>query len=118
MTLKAIGEDPVRADIEWRDVESLLNALGAEITEGNGWRVRFSLNGVRAVFHEPHPEKEMKKGAIRSLSVSGGQGPSHFRGGHLSRPRPLDCGPGSRFNFSAFLKNLLDDARNSKNIAT
>jgi hypothetical protein len=66
-TLEAIFEDPVRANIDWRDVESLLNALGAEITEGRGSRVRVSLNEVKAVFHEPHPEKEMQKGAIRSL---------------------------------------------------
>ena len=28
-------------------------ALGAEISEGNGSRVRIALNGVRAVFHRP-----------------------------------------------------------------
>jgi hypothetical protein len=65
--LEAIFEEPVRANIVWRDVESLLKALGAEITEGRGSRVRVSLNGRRAVLHEPHPEKEMKKGAVRSL---------------------------------------------------
>jgi HicA toxin of bacterial toxin-antitoxin, len=66
-TLEVVFEDPVRADIEWRNVVSLLNALDAEITEGRGSRVRVSLNGVKAVFHEPHPEKEMQKGAIRPL---------------------------------------------------
>jgi hypothetical protein len=66
-TLEAIFEDPVRADIEWRYIESLLKALDAEITEGKGSRVRISLNGVKAVLHEPHPEKEVKKGAVRSL---------------------------------------------------
>jgi hypothetical protein len=66
-TLEAIFEDPVRANIDWRDVESLLKSLAAVITEGRGSRVRVSLNGVRAVFHEPHPEKEMQKGTIRSL---------------------------------------------------
>ena len=65
--LEAIFEDPVRTNINWQDVESLLKALGAEITEGRGSRVRVSLNGIRAVLHEPHPEKEMKKGAVRSL---------------------------------------------------
>ena len=65
--LEAIFEDPVRANIAWQDVESLLKALGAEITEGRGSRVRVSLNGRKAVLHEPHPEKEMKKGAVRSL---------------------------------------------------
>ena len=66
-TLQAIFDDPVCADIEWRDVESLLGSLGALIKQGSGSRVRVRLNGVKAVLHEPHPEKEMQKGAIRSL---------------------------------------------------
>ena len=33
-TLNAIFEDPVPADIDWRDVESLFIALGAVLTEG------------------------------------------------------------------------------------
>ena len=35
-TLEAIFEDPVRPDILWADIENLLYALGAEITEGRG----------------------------------------------------------------------------------
>jgi HicA toxin of bacterial toxin-antitoxin, len=65
--LEAIFEDSVRANINWQDVESLLKALGAQVTEGRGSRVRVFLNGVRSVLHEPHPEKEMKKAAVRSL---------------------------------------------------
>jgi hypothetical protein len=56
-----------RADIAWRDVESLLVALGAEVTEGNGSRVRVALHGVRAVFHRPHPQKETEKGAVKAV---------------------------------------------------
>jgi hypothetical protein len=65
--LEGIFANPVRANIDWHDVESLLVALGAELTEGKGSRVRVALNGVRAVFHEPHPEKEIGKGMVRSL---------------------------------------------------
>ena len=46
------------SNIPWSDVEALFVALGAEVTEGHGSRVRVALNGVRAVFHRPHPEKE------------------------------------------------------------
>ena len=67
-TLEAIFERPERANIPWRDVEALLIALGAEITEGNGSRRRIALKGVRAVFHRPHPHKETDKGAIKSVS--------------------------------------------------
>jgi hypothetical protein len=35
-TLQAIFEDPVRANILWVDIENLLVALGAEISEGRG----------------------------------------------------------------------------------
>lgn len=44
-----------------------MRAAGAEITEGSGSRLRVALNGVRAVFHRPHPRKETDKGAVRSV---------------------------------------------------
>jgi hypothetical protein len=66
-TLAAIFADPVRADIAWRDIEALFLACGGEVTEGQGSRVRVALNGVRAVFHRPHPEKETDKGAVKSV---------------------------------------------------
>jgi hypothetical protein len=53
--LEAVFADPTRSNILWRDVEALLEACGAEIGEGQGSRVRIALNGVRAVFHRPHP---------------------------------------------------------------
>lgn len=62
-----IFQDPIRSDVEWKDIEKLLIALGAEITEGKGSRVRIYLNNVRAVFHRPHPRKETDKGALRSV---------------------------------------------------
>jgi hypothetical protein len=66
-TLQAVFEDPVRANILWTDIESLLTACRAEISEGRGSRVRIALNGVRAVFHRPHPQKETDKGAVMSM---------------------------------------------------
>ena len=33
----------------------------------NGSRVRVALNGVRAVFHRPHPRKETDRGAVVSI---------------------------------------------------
>jgi len=66
-TLANVLFDPVLSNIVWSDIESLLVALGAEVTEGNGSRVRIRLNGIRAVFHRPHPEKETDKGAVKSV---------------------------------------------------
>lgn len=66
-TFESIFENPVKAGIVWRDIEALLVALGAEISEGQGSRVRIALNGLRAVFHRPHPHKETDKGAVKSM---------------------------------------------------
>ena len=66
-TLQAIFDEPVRSNLPWRDIEAMLEATGAEISEGAGSRVRIVLNGVRAVFHRPHPHKETDKGAVRSV---------------------------------------------------
>lgn len=66
-TLNAIFTLPVRSDIKWRSIESLFKALGATVSQGNGSRVRVYLNGVKAVFHEPHPEKETDKGAVKAV---------------------------------------------------
>lgn len=66
-TLESVFANPVRAGIAWKDIETLLLAEGAEISEGSGSRIRIHLNGVRAVFHRPHPQKETDKGAVKSM---------------------------------------------------
>ena len=57
-TFEAIFTLPVNGNLEWRKIESLLLALGAEMIEGSGSRVTFFLNRKRADFHRPHPGKE------------------------------------------------------------
>ena len=59
-TLISIYTDPVSASLAWKDIETLLVSIGAEVIEGNGSRVRFHKNGVIASFHRPHPKKEAK----------------------------------------------------------
>jgi hypothetical protein len=66
-TLDRIVEKPERSDIPWKDIESLIVALGGEISEGRGSRVRIYLNDVRAVFHRPHPKRVTDKGAVSSM---------------------------------------------------
>lgn len=66
-TLAAICEVPTRSDIAWRDIENLLEALGATIKEGRGSRVRVALNGCVAVFHEPHPERVASRGCVKAV---------------------------------------------------
>ncbi len=66
-TLRALFEEPLRSDIDWDDVEVLFAGLGAEISEVRGSRVRVHLNGIRAVFHRPHPHATADKGAVKSV---------------------------------------------------
>jgi HicA toxin of bacterial toxin-antitoxin, len=64
-TLNDIFSQPVPATLVWRRVELLFVALGAQIIEGNGSRVRFVLNGIIGTFHRPHPAKEAKPYQVR-----------------------------------------------------
>ena len=64
-TLNAVFSLPTPANLEWRRIEALLLALGAQLAEGNGSRVSFVLNGKRADFHRPHPGKEAKRYQVR-----------------------------------------------------
>ena len=66
-TLALIFDNPIKSDINWADIIALLQNIGAEISEGKGSRVRIALNGIRAVFHRPHPGKEIDKGALKSM---------------------------------------------------
>ncbi len=66
-TLARIREVPTRSDLTWREVESLLRTLGADMREGRGSRVRVLLGGLRASLHRPHPAKELSKGAVEAL---------------------------------------------------
>ena len=63
--LGAIFTDPVSSGIEWMDVENLLKAVGCQIIEGSGSRVRFVFNGEIQTFHRPHPTKEAKRYQIK-----------------------------------------------------
>ena len=66
-TLKDIFHNPTKSSVLWLDVENLFRAFGAQIQEGSGSRVCVMLNGVAAVFHRPHPQKETDKGALKSV---------------------------------------------------
>ncbi|NKB24335.1 MAG: addiction module toxin, HicA family [Kiritimatiellae bacterium] len=48
-------------------MEALIFALGGKISEGRGSRVQIFLNGIRAVFHRPHPKCVTEKGAVKSI---------------------------------------------------
>lgn len=53
----AIFADPVNDNMEWREIESLLVAIGCRVLEGSGSTVTFEKDGLRVTFHRPHPGK-------------------------------------------------------------
>ncbi|MDL2290796.1 type II toxin-antitoxin system HicA family toxin [Desulfovibrio sp. OttesenSCG-928-F20] len=66
-TLQLIFQRPISGSIRWADIEALLAALGAEISEAEGSRVRVRLFHDRRVFHRPHPLPDTDKGAVASI---------------------------------------------------
>lgn len=65
-TLKAVFSEPVSGTIAWDSIEALLVAVGCEVIEGNGSRVRFVKDGAIETFHRPHPAKEAKRYQVRA----------------------------------------------------
>jgi len=66
-TLEAIYARPVSANIQWRDIEALLDELGADISERAGSRIALVLFDEVRVFHRPHPLPDTDKGAVASV---------------------------------------------------
>lgn len=66
-TLEAIFAHPTSANIPWRDIEALMLALGAEVSEREGSRVAVVLFNEVRVFHRPHPSPKTDKGAVTAV---------------------------------------------------
>lgn len=65
--LQNIFFDPILSNIVWKDIEKMLETMGANIEEAAGSRTTIELNDIVAVFHRPHPRKETDKGAVKSM---------------------------------------------------
>ena len=66
-TLRAIFAKPTSPSIVFRDIESMLVALGAEIQEREGSRLRVDLAGEQWRCHRPHPGKEARRYQVEEL---------------------------------------------------
>ena len=64
-TLIAVFSEPTAKTLEWRRIEAMLLAIGCQVIEGQGSRVRFEKDGHIATFHRPHPAKEAKPYQVR-----------------------------------------------------
>ncbi len=65
--LDAIFRDPVSANIHWREIESLLAHLGAEIENLAGARLRVKLNRNEALLHRPHHGSTLGRQDVKHL---------------------------------------------------
>lgn len=65
--LWAIFQDPVSANIHWREVDSLLHHLGATLEPTHGARFRVVLNGMEVILHHPHHSNVFTKNDIKKL---------------------------------------------------
>ena len=65
--LQLVFARPASGGIKWRDIEALLVALGADITEREGSRVGVRLFDDRRVFHRPHPSPDTDKAAVENI---------------------------------------------------
>lgn len=60
-TLRAVFAKPTSASLVFADIESLLVALGGEVHEREGLRVKIILKDEQWRCHRPHPGKEAKR---------------------------------------------------------
>jgi len=65
--VKDIFHDPISANLHWRDIESLLGHLGAEVMSSHGATIHLRLNGIEYVAHRPHHGGTCSKQDIRHL---------------------------------------------------
>ncbi len=66
-TLAALFAAQVSSTIPFRDIESLLLAVGCHVREGEGSRVSFVRDGIIWPTHRPHPRKEAKQYQIKEV---------------------------------------------------
>jgi hypothetical protein len=66
-TYEAIFAVPIKRNIVWNEVLSLIEAMGGKVTQGDGSRVRFSMNGLSLNIHSPHPQKELKRYQVKDV---------------------------------------------------
>ena len=65
--LSAIFSDHVSSNLHWREIESLLQHLGAEFREGTGASTMVILNGIEFTVHRGHHNSTMSKTSLHKL---------------------------------------------------
>ncbi|MDP2828458.1 MAG: type II toxin-antitoxin system HicA family toxin [Sulfuricellaceae bacterium] len=83
--LRTIFQDSLSANVHWREVESLLNRLGASIDPSHGARFKVTLNGKTDFLHHPHHSSVCSRDLIKHIKdflVSAGVSLSAYEEDH------------------------------------
>ncbi|MCA3219492.1 MAG: type II toxin-antitoxin system HicA family toxin [Burkholderiales bacterium] len=65
--LRTLFHDPISGNIHWREVESLLNHVGAQIEPLSGARIRVKINRAEGILHRPHHGNTLDRHAVQHL---------------------------------------------------
>ncbi len=65
--LRSILQETPGNNIHWREIESLLNHLGAHLEPANGARFKVTLNEVTDFLHHPHRSSVCTRDHIKHL---------------------------------------------------
>src|SRR5215470_16142660 len=65
--IREIFHDPISTNIQWREIESLLRHLGADIESLSGTRVRVKLNGHEGILQRPHGGNTLGRQDVQHL---------------------------------------------------
>lgn len=66
-TLRAIFTKPTSPSIVFNEIEALLLALGGQVHEREGSRVKITIKGEQWRCHRPHPGKEAKRYQVEEI---------------------------------------------------
>ena len=95
--LRTIFHDPINCNIHWREVESLLSHVGADIEQLSGARIRVKLNGAEGILHRPHHGgNTLDRSSVqhlRELLARGGATPALYEAAHKEEGNPRDSKP-------------------------
>ena len=83
--IRTIFDDPPSHNIRWRDVESLLKHVGAEVAPLSGARIRVARQGVESILFRPHHHHNTLDrpgvGHLRAFLARAGVTPSLYEAG-------------------------------------
>ena len=66
-TLRAIFTKPTSPSIVFNEIEALLLALGGQVHEREGSRIKITIEGEQWRCHRPHPGKEAKRYQVEEI---------------------------------------------------